>query len=425
MPLVVPQNVFPLTKYLCIALFVGFTVFVFQNIKNTIPEPYIDEIFHLRQCQTYCDYKFTQWDDKITTPPGLYIIGFVYSKLIELVSGYPACMDSNILRSVNLIGGLVVLPLVLQLFKKSNPRQFWSINIMSQPLMFTYYFLFYTDVWSTILIVFSLALVNNKRSQHPFWSALIGFFSLWFRQTNIIWICFIAVVFIDKQVINTTGIMDRIMKFTTTAFRNWFNLCGYVLNVVLFAVFLKVNGGITLGDSGNHEIKIHLVQLFYCTSFIAFFGLFSGSIASIRSYFTFITQSITVSACLFAIIFVAIKYTTIVHPFLLADNRHFAFYIYRRIIKKLPAIIMTVPHHFSSFTIGHLWKGSFMTCFAFFVALIGTLVPSPLFEPRYYLTPVVIFNLFIEHNNSLLEFLWLNAINVVCFYVFVNKQIIW
>lgn len=219
--------------------------------------------------------------------------------------------------------------------------------------------------------------------------------------------------------------MDRIMKFTTTAFRNWFNLCGYVLNVVLFAVFLKVNGGITLGDSGNHEIKIHLVQLFYCTSFIAFFGLFSGSIASIRSYFTFITQSITVSACLFAIIFVAIKYTTIVHPFLLADNRHFAFYIYRRIIKKLPAIIMTVPHHFSSFTIGHLWKGSFMTCFAFFVALIGTLVPSPLFEPRYYLTPVVIFNLFIEHNNSLLEFLWLNAINVVCFYVFVNKQIIW
>ena len=77
----------------------------FQNIKNTIPEPYIDEIFHLRQCQTYCDYKFTQWDDKITTPPGLYIIGFVYSKLIELVSGYPACMDSNILRSVNLIEG--------------------------------------------------------------------------------------------------------------------------------------------------------------------------------------------------------------------------------------------------------------------------------------------------------------------------------
>lgn len=425
MPLVVPNNAFPVSKYFCMAVFVAFSVFVSQKVNRIVPNPYIDEIFHLRQCQTYCEYKFTQWDDKVTTPPGLYIIGFIYSKLIEFVTGYSACMDSNVLRSVNLVGGLVILPLVLQLFKKSNSRQFWSVNIMSQPLMFTYYFLFYTDVWSTILIVFSLALINNKRSQHPFWSALIGFCSLWFRQTNIIWICFIAVVYIDKQVINTTGFIDRIVKFTTIAFQNWFNLSGYVLNVLLFGAFLKVNGGITLGDSGNHEIKAHVVQLFYCTSFIAFFGLFSGTVTSIKGYLTFLTNGIVISAGLFGIVFVAVKYTTIVHPFLLADNRHFAFYIYRRIIKKVPPVLMAVPHHFSSFTIVHLWEGSFITCFAFFVALVGTLVPSPLFEPRYYLTPVVVFNLFIEHNNNLLEFIWLNCINVITFYVFVKKQIIW
>ncbi|RCK57827.1 Dol-P-Glc:Glc(2)Man(9)GlcNAc(2)-PP-Dol alpha-1,2-glucosyltransferase [Candida viswanathii] len=425
MPLVVPANVFPVYKYSCMTLFVGFSLFVFQKVKEIAPEPYIDEIFHLRQCQAYCDYKFTQWDDKITTPPGLYTIGFVYSKLIELVTGYPACLDSNVLRSVNLMGGLVVLPLVLHVFKRYNPNQFWSINIISQPLMFTYYFLFYTDVWSTILIVFALALVNNKRAQHPFWSALVSFCSLWFRQTNILWICFIAVVYIDKQVINTTGVLDRIVKFINTAFQNWLNLTGYVLNAVLFVVFLKVNGGITLGDSGNHEIKIHLVQLFYSTSFIAFFGLFSGTLSSIKGYATFITHNLVVSAGLFSVVFLAVEYTTIVHPFLLADNRHFAFYIYRRIIKRLPPVLMAIPHHFSSFTIGYLWKGSFMTCLAFVVALVGTLVPSPLFEPRYYLTPVVIFNLFIEHNNNVLEFLWLNSINVICFYVFSKKQIIW
>ena len=30
-----------------------------------------DEVFHIPQAQRYCDYKYFEWDDKITTPPGL------------------------------------------------------------------------------------------------------------------------------------------------------------------------------------------------------------------------------------------------------------------------------------------------------------------------------------------------------------------
>lgn len=30
-----------------------------------------DEIFHIRQAQTYCAGRWTQWDPKLTTPPGL------------------------------------------------------------------------------------------------------------------------------------------------------------------------------------------------------------------------------------------------------------------------------------------------------------------------------------------------------------------
>lgn len=33
--------------------------------------PKKDEIFHIPQAQKYCDGKFLEWDDKITTPPGL------------------------------------------------------------------------------------------------------------------------------------------------------------------------------------------------------------------------------------------------------------------------------------------------------------------------------------------------------------------
>ena len=30
-----------------------------------------DEVFHIPQAQKYCDGKWLEWDDKITTPPGL------------------------------------------------------------------------------------------------------------------------------------------------------------------------------------------------------------------------------------------------------------------------------------------------------------------------------------------------------------------
>lgn len=34
---------------------------------------YQDEVFHIPQAQKYCDSKWLEWDDKITTPPGLCV----------------------------------------------------------------------------------------------------------------------------------------------------------------------------------------------------------------------------------------------------------------------------------------------------------------------------------------------------------------
>lgn len=45
---------------------------VWQAIVSLwVPEPYLDEIFHIPQAQQYCDGHWSAWDDKITTPPGL------------------------------------------------------------------------------------------------------------------------------------------------------------------------------------------------------------------------------------------------------------------------------------------------------------------------------------------------------------------
>ncbi len=47
-------------------------------------QPYIDEHFHLRMTQKYIvEHNFTYWDEKITTPPGLYIFGYLFAILFK------------------------------------------------------------------------------------------------------------------------------------------------------------------------------------------------------------------------------------------------------------------------------------------------------------------------------------------------------
>jgi len=53
-------------------LFTLFHLIAFAIVYHVAPEPYIDEIFHVPQAQAYCRGDFSYWDNKITTPPGLY-----------------------------------------------------------------------------------------------------------------------------------------------------------------------------------------------------------------------------------------------------------------------------------------------------------------------------------------------------------------
>ncbi|KAK2066903.1 hypothetical protein P8C59_000681 [Phyllachora maydis] len=39
-------------------------------VCHAVPEPYLDEFFHIPQAQKYCEGRYLDWDDKITTPPG-------------------------------------------------------------------------------------------------------------------------------------------------------------------------------------------------------------------------------------------------------------------------------------------------------------------------------------------------------------------
>ncbi|RYO98670.1 hypothetical protein DL764_007029 [Monosporascus ibericus] len=148
----------------------------------------------------------------------------------------------------------------------------------------------------------------------------------------------------------------------------------HLLVLFIFVGFVAVNGGVVLGDKSNHVATLHLAQLLYIWPFFAFFSapLFTPQALNIATsaYRTLLTpasssspgqtperrlhptnqqatkqsvalrtanrlgtntalQTCIVTAGALAAAVAIVRFNTVVHPFTLADNRHYMFYVFR------------------------------------------------------------------------------------------------
>lgn len=126
-----------------------------------------------------------------------------------------------------------------------------------------------------------------------------------------------------------------------------------------------------------------------------------------------------------------IKFNTLVHPYLLADNRHYIFYIWNRFYGKydwakyavipvyiagLSMILKSIEHNTVGFKI------------LFVVSLLFSLCLQRLIELRYFLIPYLILRLNVKHRsvrNVMLELVINLTVNVLTFYLFFTKEIFW
>lgn len=411
--------------FTCYGVLVAVALVIAYLCHSKVDYLFIDEFFHVRQAQRYLGGNYKQWDDKITTPPGLYWLAYAFMKVFHLKD----CVTSW--RAVNLVGGLFVFPFVLSFFPQ---RQWWLVTIVAQPLLFTYYFLFYTDVWSTIFVVAALIAAMVPTGRRCVASGILGFISLWFRQTNIVWLAFVLSVALDYLARGRLG-LDRLKPFLKGLLLR--RLIPFYTVFIAFAAFVWVNKGITLGDKLNHEVSFHTAQVLYCVFFICAFTWPAWLLPKVgRDYIRSWTRwygllAILQAAIMFVLVQV-IEHGTTVHPFLKADNRHYLFYMYRKLFKKA-GIWMAPIYHVCGWVVAnqlHLARRlSWITTSTFFGAMILTLVPLPLFEPRYYIIPVVVFRMFIHLApgkwRNLVEFLYLLAIIAFVFAVFFSYEFPW
>jgi alpha-1,2-glucosyltransferase len=119
-----------------------------------------------------------------------------------------------------------------------------------------------------------------------------------------------------------------------------------------FAAFILWNGSVVLGDKSNHTATLHLPQMLYIWPFITFFSwplvyqylllLPFSLLAQIPAYAGLETLQVFKRKGLLPHLWITlgflglactvVYFNTVVHPFTLADNRHYVFYAFRKLL---------------------------------------------------------------------------------------------
>lgn len=314
------------------------------------------------------------------------------------------------------------------------------------PLLFFFMFLYYTDVGSTfsVLLMYYLSLGDRHLC-----AAIVGIYAIFFRQNNVIWVVFTAGVtavrMLEPAVVaklgqNSSQSVSLVTEFVRQIFSNVNamvrNLWPYALVMVFFGAFVFLNGGIVVGDKTNHQVCFNFPQVFYFACFTFFFSfshLTSPNL--IYDMFIFLMGLIRrryhsyVIIILFTVYYLVENFTY-VHPYLLADNRHYTFYVWKNIYKAhpemkvalIPVYLVALTAIFFSIDRTRLWK------FVYAVCVSALLIPQGLLEFRYFILPYVMFRIHLRRPESwklVSEFLIYAGVNIFTMWVFLKKTFKW
>ncbi|KAM9824012.1 dol-P-Glc:Glc(2)Man(9)GlcNAc(2)-PP-Dol alpha-1,2-glucosyltransferase [Neosynchiropus ocellatus] len=441
---------------------------LFSKITREQREPYMDEVFHIPQAQKYCQGKFNEWDPMITTLPGLYLVSVgVIKPVVWLadLTGDIVC-STAMLRFINLLfncGNLYLLYLlVCRLHLKEKARGTFrkvltALSLSTFPVLYFFNFLYYTDAGSTFFILFTylMTLYGCHKA-----SALLGVCAILFRQTNIVWVGFCAATLVAermddawkaqhaKKTDEKSSPCQVPLSFggarRVTAFAFGFVTSGshvkaalvstwpYLLVAFGFLTFVWVNGGIVVGDRTNHEVCLNFPQLFYFFSFTLFFSLpVSLCYYRIRRFLRALKKQPFFFLLLCVVCLLLVWKFTYVHKYLLADNRHFPFYVWKRVFQKhqLVRLFLVPSYVFACWNFLDSFKSrSLFLTLAFLACLLAATVPQKLLEFRYFIVPYLMYRLHMPLptlSRLILEFLLYSMINGATVYIFINKTFHW
>lgn len=422
------------------------------------------------------------------------------AQLTDAYSEYTSVCSLNVLRALNVMYGAACVPLFFFILRKLHPTSsfrssfFSTVQLSLFPLFFFFHFLFYTDggslFWTLLTYFFHL---HDWR----FISANCGFVSVWMRQTNIVWIGFMMLTQIEEQWrtndrsvfgevrniqatdkkpeekatnnsdASASSIVDgekesklaalsatynpsswsdfpfTLLLFVSSCFRSFFSLVarhfGLLLLCVLFVFFFVLNDfSIVVGDRAHHSLSLHLPNLCYFILFAAGMTVANWSTRDlIGKAASSIRNNKTITVATVAAMAIAVHYFTIAHPFLLADNRHYTFYLWKNLFARfhlfryalLPVYLLLAAVMQSTWS--SVSSRTLLFQFTYWLVVLVCLILTPLIEFRYFTTPFIMWFLHSAPTlnktaaRSASAILLYVIINAATLYIFVFKPFVW
>ena len=325
-----------------------------------------------------------------------------------------------------------------------------SLAISTFPLLYFFSFLYYTDAGGVFFVLLSYLLCLKKRVVA---SAIFIAWSIMFRQTNVVWVLYLAAVTgVDNLTTYVQKKMDQSCKdgmhalviitakdrMQGLAISIWLvlrNVIPYILVCLGFIGFVFWNNGVALGDRSAHVAVFHVPQLFY-------FSLFTSALTAsqLLTYLPGMLKSLTkrkliLMMLLATFIWFGVKYYTIEHLYLISDNRHYTFYIWMKLIRKywFARYCLIVPYTFAIFLLVKAFKdssGDRLLTLAFIICTAINLVPQALVEFRYFIIPFLIFRSQLSVKCQSLpllisEIISNSIVNFLTIYLFLYRPFLW
>lgn len=201
--------------------------------------------------------------------------------------------------------------------------------------------------------------------------------------------------------------------------------------LITFLSFVIFNNGIVVGDKRAHAAALHLPQIFYFSLF-SFVFLWPYFVPKVRSFLQAALRRKLLVACVVITCLIIVYFNTMVHPYLLADNRHYTFYIWNRSYGKYSFVryVMVFGYVFFLYCMISIIYSkndvSFALVYVPCTALV--LLLQKMIEVRYFFVPYILLRFHIKNVSLmqlLIEFAFFVIINYLTLDIFFNKNIYW
>jgi len=174
--------------------------------------------------------------------------------------------DINEARALNGFWGIASALLALAYFKDSGWTVRWlrALQIFTFLLLISYYFVVYTDVFSSLLVMAAFASFEIGARQA---SGILQLFAVLTRQTQIIWSVFLVLLQCLRHKAVTFKALLKVLKET------WVS----IFVIAAFGIWVLFSGSLAVGDKNMHpSFKLQLGNVwFFCIGSNPVFSAFA------------------------------------------------------------------------------------------------------------------------------------------------------